>query len=54
MTVIRRQQPAPQRGTTRFRHEPPPQAGFLPWLMPGVLAAGALVALMAFKSGRAR
>ena len=41
-------------GTDRGVATTSSQAGFLPWLMPGVLAAGALVALMAFKSGRAR
>ena len=41
-------------GTDRGVATTSSQAGFLPWLIPSVLAAGALVALMAFKSGRAR
>jgi hypothetical protein len=41
-------------GTDRGPATTSSQAGFLPWLIPSVLAAGALVALMTFKSGRAR
>jgi hypothetical protein len=41
-------------GTDRGVATTSSQAGLLPWLIPSVLAAGALVALMAFKSGRAR